>query len=48
MMEFIIGTVIIVSIVIYLIANRKSKSEDKEVNSTVLPLPPKPPTGTPK
>ena len=23
------------------------KSENKEINSTVLPLPPKPPTGTP-
>ncbi len=39
---------IIVSIVIYLIANRKSESENKEIDSTVLPLPPKPPTGTPK
>ena len=48
MIEFIIGTVIVVSLVIYLIANRKLKSENKEINSTVLPLPPKPPTGTPK
>lgn len=47
-MEFIIGAVIVVSIVIYLITNRKLKSENKEINSTVLPLPPKPPTGTPK
>ena len=48
MMEFIIGIVILVSIVVYLIANRKTESENKEINSTVLPLPPKPPTGTPK
>lgn len=48
MIEFIIGAVIVVSIVVYLIANRKTESENKEINSTVLPLPPKPPTGTPK
>ena len=48
MIEFIIGAVIVVSIVVYLIANRKSESENKEINSTVLPLPPKPPTGTPE
>ena len=48
MIEFIIGAVIVISIVVYLIANRKTESENKEINSTVLPLPPKPPTGTPK
>ena len=48
MIEFIIGAVIVISIVVYLVANRKTESENKEINSTVLPLPPKPPTGTPK
>ena len=48
MIEFIVGAVIVISIVVYLIANRKTERENKEINSTVLPLPPKPPTGTPK
>ena len=48
MIEFIVGAVIVISIVVYLIANRNTESENKEINSTVLPLPPKPPTGTPK
>ena len=47
MIEFIVGAVIVISIVVYLIANRKTESENKEINSTVLPLPPKSPTGTP-
>jgi len=48
MTEFIIGAVIAIAIVIYLVVSNKSESENKEINSTVLDLPPKPPTGTPK
>lgn len=48
MTEFIIGGIIAIAIIIYLIVSKKSESENKEINSTVLPLPPKPSTGTPK
>ena len=34
MIEFIVGAVIVISIVVYLIANRKTESENKEINST--------------
>lgn len=48
MTEFIIGTLIAIAIVVYLVVSNKSKSENKDINSTVLDLPPKPPTGTPQ
>jgi hypothetical protein len=47
MIEFIIGSLIAIAIVIYLSVSNKAKSENKEINSTVLPLPPKPPRDTP-
>ena len=47
MAEFIIGGIIGIAIIIYFIVSNKSESENKEINSTVLPLPPKPPKGTP-
>lgn len=47
-MEFIIGALVAIAIIVYIVVSNKSESENKEINSTVLPLPPKPPTGTPK
>lgn len=48
MTEFIIGGLIAIAIIIYFIVSNKSESENKDINSTVLDLPPKPPTGTPQ
>jgi len=49
MTEFIVGGIIAIGIVAFLvIKNSKTESENKDINSTALPLPPKPPTGTPE
>lgn len=47
-MEFIIGTIVVIVIAVCLAVSDNKKDESKDINSTVLPLPPKPPTGNPE
>jgi len=50
MAELIIGTMIaavIIAIIRYRIVKQKGEDGDIETSATDLPLPPKPPTGTP-
>lgn len=46
-MELTIGIILVVGFLVVLRARKNKTNGSKEISSTVLPLPPKPPTGTP-